>query len=249
MALEVVVGDWIRTLRESLHERSCVLIGVQGLQGSGKSTLCKTLERAIPGCVSLSLDDFYYPDSRIDREHNDPRLRGRGNPGTHDVQHLYACLSRLHEGGGGEVHVPIYDKYMHAGRGDQTGRTRSIDVTSAHVVLLEGWCVGFRPHGRAGDLVDEHLQAYVPIFRLLDGLVVLEANLEWVYEWRGEAEPSHGMQNTVAFVDRFIPTYNEYLSRFYAEERPTHERLHVRLDRRRSLCDYRVKRALRQSSE
>ena len=38
MALEVVVEDWIRTLGESLSERSCVLIGVQGLQGSAVVT-------------------------------------------------------------------------------------------------------------------------------------------------------------------------------------------------------------------
>lgn len=214
----------------------CLVVGVQGLQGSGKSTLCAALERTLPGCVALSLDDFYLPDAALDRAHPDPRLRGRGNPGTHDVALLRRCVDLLREGRDARVRLPVYDKCAHDGRGDRSTTERTIDASATRLVLLEGWCVGFRARGWGGDAVDRHLRAYAPLFDSLDGLVVLRADVAWVREWRRQAEPEGGMRDVDAFVDRFLPTYDAYLQRLYDEEGddPT-RRLVVTLDRDRRL--------------
>lgn len=222
---------WVCGLRAT--SARCVVVGVQGVQGSGKSTLCRRLEATVPGCVWLSLDDFYLPDAALDHSHPDPRLRGRGNPGTHDVARLRDCVDALRAGTNRHVDVPVYDKRLRAGRGDRTDEVRRVDATGVRVVLLEGWCVGFRPRGDDGDAVDAHLRAYVPLFDALDASVVLRADPAWAYEWRAEAEPPDGMSDVRAFVDRFRPTYERYLAGLYDEDPPPAPRLHVALDRDR----------------
>ena len=70
-----------------------VVIGVNGAQGSGKSTLSRILEFILSNpfnktVLHLSIDDLYL--SREKREINankiHPLLRVRGVPGTHDVE-------------------------------------------------------------------------------------------------------------------------------------------------------------------
>ena len=54
--------EWIITSFEKIP----IIIGVQGIQGCGKSTLCETLEKQAPETISIvSLDDFYKKHSEI----------------------------------------------------------------------------------------------------------------------------------------------------------------------------------------
>ena len=191
-------ADWIDRLR---GERPLV-IGVQGLQGSGKTTLCAQLETTVQGCVSVSLDDFYLPDDAIDQTHDDPRLRGRGNPGTHDLRLLHDCVDRVKRRR--PVSFPVYDKNANGGRGDRSRETRHAEEVD--VLILEGWCLGFRPCHN-GDLVDAHLKAYQPIFDAFDAMIILEADLANLRPWRTQAEATMTFDETRAFIDRFIPTF------------------------------------------
>jgi pantothenate kinase-related protein Tda10 len=57
MSLQLV-KDQIHTWRQEISSRPLVL-GISGVQGSGKSTLCKQLEQEVDRLLVLSLDDFY----------------------------------------------------------------------------------------------------------------------------------------------------------------------------------------------
>ncbi|MCG7815216.1 kinase, partial [Alteromonas sp. MCA-1] len=68
------------------------IVGINGSQGSGKSTLTSFIESFLTSVhnkkvVSLSIDDFYYDQSQRNalaiKVH--PLLATRGVPGTHDI--------------------------------------------------------------------------------------------------------------------------------------------------------------------
>jgi D-glycerate 3-kinase len=123
------------------------LIGINGAQGSGKSTLteliCIALERfhrLKP--AQFSLDDFYLTKAdreRLAREVH-PMCATRGVPGTHDIPLMTQVIADLGDAGPDDsTAIPFFDKLADdrvplaqwprfAGRPD--------------VILLEGWCVG-----------------------------------------------------------------------------------------------------------
>ena len=106
----------------------------------------------------------------------------------------------------------MYDKSAHGGKGDRDSRTLPVR-RRADVILLEGWCVGFRPSGRGEeDVIDVHLREYAPVFDMLECVVCLEGKCRWVKEWRAEAEPINGMteEDVASFVERFLPTCRKY---------------------------------------
>ena len=90
---EVVDRFW-RPLSEEIAARysgTPLIVGINGAQGSGKTTLCKFLEVLLvehnQTGVTLSLDDLYL--SRAERARAaaeiHPLFATRGVPGTHDV--------------------------------------------------------------------------------------------------------------------------------------------------------------------
>lgn len=174
-----------------------LLIGVNGAQGSGKSTLCRFLEHALLpefglNAVTVSLDDLYLTRAeRADlgrRVH--PLLATRGVPGTHDVSLGQTVFDDLLAGR--SALVPRFSKALD----DRLPREQALHVqTRADVILFEGWCVGAAPQ-RPADLVmpinaleAEHDQdgiwrkfvndrlagPYADLFGLIDHLVVLQA--------------------------------------------------------------------------
>jgi D-glycerate 3-kinase len=123
------------------------LVGINGAQGSGKSTLvqlvAEALERAhgLRPCV-LSLDDFYLgqpPRHQLARLVH-PLCETRGVPGTHDTILLEDTLDTL-GAAGPDDHTPLprFDKL-------DDDRISREDWPQYHgrpdVILLEGWCVG-----------------------------------------------------------------------------------------------------------
>lgn len=147
-----VVDRWWRPLATRIAAwRSAsggpLVIGVNGAQGSGKSTLCAFLEHALfPDLglrvVTLSLDDLYLPHearAELAREVH-PLLATRGVPGTHDVALGCAILDSLRRGEGAAL--PRFSKaFDDRLPSDQWAAASG----SPDLILFEGWCVGATP--------------------------------------------------------------------------------------------------------
>ncbi|KAI5919848.1 P-loop containing nucleoside triphosphate hydrolase protein [Camillea tinctor] len=132
------------------------IIGLNGVQGVGKTTLVRALATALrrdEGLETLvcSIDDFYLrraDQEALARAHPDNQLiQVRGEPGTHDIPLLRAFFASLLTGR--PAQVPSYDKSLHNGRGDRAPPSTWTAVNGAgqpqvQVVIFEGWCVGFR---------------------------------------------------------------------------------------------------------
>lgn len=121
-----------------------LLVGVNGAQGSGKSTTCQflvvLLEEMGLTAVTMSLDDFYLTRAERQKvaEEIQPLFATRGVPGTHDTALMRAVLDGL--AAGRSVEAPRFDK----GCDDRATATRRIE-TPLDVILFEGWCVGAAP--------------------------------------------------------------------------------------------------------
>ncbi|CAI6338637.1 unnamed protein product [Periconia digitata] len=133
-----------------------IILGITGLQGSGKSTWASVVVKLLTteynlSAITVSLDDFYKThDDLIARRKQDPDnklYRTRGQPGTHDEKLAARFFHDLEAfGGGGEVRIPSFDKSMFNGEGDRaTQENWPIIRQKPDVVVFEGWCVGFRP--------------------------------------------------------------------------------------------------------
>lgn len=133
------------------------IIGLNGVQGVGKTTLVKALAltlREQQGLETLvvSIDDFYLThedQQKLAASQPDNMLVScRGEPGTHDMklalQFFDAICNRK------PTQVPQYDKSAFSGQGDRAPESQWLSVngpgqTKVQVVVFEGWCVGFRP--------------------------------------------------------------------------------------------------------
>ncbi len=186
-----------------------VLIGINGAQGTGKSTLAKLLEGQFSAqglrCAALSIDDFYL--SRQQRlslgAEVHPLLATRGVPGTHDTALLQQTLTALRQSGAADATaLPRFDKASD----DCVPRSQWPQLSGPiDVVLLEGWFVGASPEG--GKELESALNAleqgedpdgnwrrfvndalardYQGIWEALDLLIMLQApTFEQVFAWR-----------------------------------------------------------------
>lgn len=173
----------------------------------------------------LSIDDLYLPhalQSKLAAAHPDnPLVQHRGQPSTHDLPQALSLFSDLRDGK--ETKIPSYDKSAYNGQGDRipecnwkVANQKGQPVTK--VVILEGWCVGFRAvsrpelerkwtktvkqreqgvyHGRLGwnkradvEFVNEALKGYDELTDQLDALIHLDAaDPLFVYRWRRQQE-------------------------------------------------------------
>ena len=124
-------------------------IGINGAQGSGKSTLTRLVAEALQrfhgaSAVGMSLDDFYLTKAQRQELARtvQPLCGTRGVPGTHDVALMAGTIAHLREAAPGAVTpLPQFDKLAddRAPLGDWPTFPGRPDV-----ILLEGWCVGVR---------------------------------------------------------------------------------------------------------
>ena len=196
------------------HHGDTYVLGINGAQGTGKSTLAQLLSEYLASehgrrVVILSIDDIYLTreERRSLGQSVHPLLSTRGVPGTHDVALGLWVIERLRTLQPGEtVDVPRFDK-------SRDDRHPSSDWTTVSgpvdLVIFEGWCVGSQAtpdaelqqpinalealadaDGSWRRYVNDKLRTdYVRLFETLDGLLFLRVpNLEAVLRWRLEQE-------------------------------------------------------------
>lgn len=237
------------------------LLGLSGLQGSGKTTLARALVRCARArgwpAERLSLDDVYR--TRAERRRLaaavHPLLITRGPPGTHDLDLLRRTLDALQQASPSHpARLPRFDK----GRDTRRPPSRWPRVVEPpRLLVLEGWCVGLHPQaasqlrepanalerredadGRWRRWVDAQLRDYLPLWRQLHALVVLQApGWDVVRRWRDQAEQALRAQGSPHAMDaralgRFVQHY-ERLSRHALASLPARADLVVPLDRQR----------------
>ncbi|HSQ95736.1 MAG TPA: kinase [Croceibacterium sp.] len=242
-----VVDDYWRPLADAIASRANatrpLLVGINGAQGSGKTTLCRVLEALLAerglNAITLSLDDLYL--SRAEREHaaedHHPLFATRGVPGTHDVELAMAILDRLLSGK--STDLPIFEKATD----DRAPGTRHVEGP-VNVVLFEGWCVGAAPqsatalrnpvnalerhedpHGTWRREVNRRLATdYAELFARIDLLVMLKVpDFAAVRANRRLQEAKLGSGPAVmdeAALDRFLAHYQRLTEWMFSEMPP-----------------------------
>ena len=102
--------------------------------------------------VALSIDDLYRPRKELtqlaETYPSNPLIQHRGQPSTHDLPLALSVFDSLRKGE--ETRIPNYDKSAFSGEGDRVTREKWEVVnrkgeSKVKIVILEGWCVGFRP--------------------------------------------------------------------------------------------------------
>lgn len=141
-----IAGEW----RACGH---CLVVGINGAQGTGKSTVAAVLQLLLVQsglrAAVLSIDDLYLTRAQrsVLARSVHPLLATRGVPGTHDVDLGVRLLERLRDLGASETcRLPRFDK-LADDRSPADGWPAAkgpIDV-----VLFEGWCVGTPPQSTA----------------------------------------------------------------------------------------------------
>lgn len=203
-----------RRLSEARVAGSPLLIGINGAQGTGKSTLADFLQSATESMFNwnvavLSIDDFYLTreERKVLADDVHPLFMTRGVPGTHDVDMLASRLNELQElGKCAHLKVPRFEKASDD-RADESRWTTVVGPVD--LIVLEGWCVGSEAQPdteleepiNALELEDdsdsiwrryanEQLKGnYKRIFEQLDLLFFLRApNFDSVLRWRLKQE-------------------------------------------------------------
>lgn len=203
--------EWIRAQRQP---GTCFTLGINGAQGTGKSTLADLIRRLLGemhnwNVALLSLDDVYLTRAERRQLANTvhPLLITRGVPGTHDTKLLDDCLTGLRKLGRKEkMPLPRFDKAVD----DRADKSQwPVLEGPVDLIILEGWCVGSAAEDNESladpinelELVEDPAallrsyandrlrEDYEPIFSTLDALVFLQApGFDVVLEWRLQQE-------------------------------------------------------------
>ncbi|KAF2280572.1 P-loop containing nucleoside triphosphate hydrolase protein [Westerdykella ornata] len=132
-----------------------IVLGITGLQGSGKSTWASIIVDILQSqyqlrAITLSLDDLYKAhDGLVEQREKDPAnnlFRTRGQPGTHDEQLASQFFSSLrNQDADSELRIPRFDKSKFHGEGDRLPEAEWPVVKGAvDILVFEGWCLGFQ---------------------------------------------------------------------------------------------------------
>lgn len=196
------------------HASGAQVIGLNGAQGTGKSTLAGWLALALEGAGlrvgRLSLDDLYLGRSEraglAQKVH--PLLATRGVPGTHDVELGLRTIRGLLQSS--TIQIPRFVKAI-----DDRAPETEWPVTKGPVdlVLFEGWCLGLSPEQEdasplnaleAEHDADGQWRAYIEaqlagpyqsLFGQLDRLIYLAVpSFEQVLVWRRQQELGNAAQ-------------------------------------------------------
>lgn len=189
-----------------------VFVGVNGCQGSGKSTLSQYLAAYISekyqlNVLVMSLDDFYFSSERRKQlaQSIHPLLATRGVPGTHDTAAMADVFQKLANNSCGFT-VPKFNKATD--EPFEPSQWQQIQQP-VDIVIFEGWCWGVKAQShiqlktpinaleKTQDIdgiwrsyVNRQLaQNYQPLYQYINYWLVLQApSFDCVYQWRLEQE-------------------------------------------------------------
>lgn len=162
--------------------------------------------------------------------------------GTHDIDLAVEFLKAVVEGK--PTKLPVYDKSAFSGKGDRVDPSQWESIhgpgqKKVEVVILEGWCVGFRPLDQVAlqnrlkepsrtlqrhkpehlSTINDSLRKYNRVTDMLHAFIYLAAErTEYVYNWRRQQEEmlrrekGTGMtdEEVEKFVDAYYPSYELY---------------------------------------
>ena len=221
-----LVDEWFRPLAKKLvvHKRKTsktLVIGINGAQGTGKSTLADLLVHLFERdfgltAVTISLDDFYLTRQQRERLAEDvhPLLKVRGVPGTHDIALAITTLQQLILAEGVST-IPRFNK-----ANDDRYPASQWDRVHGQIdiVVVEGWCLGvpaqnseelMRPindlesledvDGVWRNYVNQQLKdVYPALFAYMDLWIMLKApSFDCIYQWRLQQELKLGSKITM----------------------------------------------------
>ena len=200
--------------KTSQEQEPALVVGINGAQGSGKTTLCKILQLLLESgfdrrVITLSIDDLYLThQQRVELAQTvHPLFITRGVPGTHDISLGLNILEKLiPPNASGPITLPKFDK----ARDDRAPQNQwEVVTTPVDIVLFEGWCVGAiaqpkttlqhpvntleekeDPAGVWRHYVNDCLQKhYAQMFSRLDRLIMLKIpDMDCVLKWRSLQE-------------------------------------------------------------
>ena len=217
-------------------------VGINGCQGSGKSTLTDFIAEYLAttyqlNIVVMSLDDFYFTGEKRKQLANDihPLLATRGVPGTHDMAMLEHILIKLKTKQSG-FSIPKFNKATDEPYPEEQW---SLIERPADIIILEGWCWGVKPqtdeqlkapvnelelkhdgNGVWRNYVNQQLkQRYQPLYQQMDFWLALQApSFDCVYKWRLEQEQklknnNIGLPNSKIMPPAGILNFTQYFQR------------------------------------
>lgn len=230
---------WFDPILEAIikHQNSAkktIVIGINGCQGSGKTTLadylCMCLEEKALKAVAISIDDFYLTRQERQQLALDvhPLFLTRGVPGTHDLDLAMETLQQLSVYQG-YVHIPKFNKAQDERYPIEQWQKIEAPVD---VIILEGWCVGITaeeeeslrepinelearqdPKGVWRRAINQQLITnYSTLWSLIDRLIMLQApSFSCVYQWRLEQEQKLEEKLQLAGIDS-VGAHNKVMS-------------------------------------
>ena len=169
------------------------IIGFQGCQGIGKTTLTTLIEHVLVELdfhvVRCSIDDYYSSITgrlALAEQHpGNPFYQiSRGMPGTHRFRELFKMLEAAREGR--RLELPKFDKSLHQGSGDVLDQVTVVEGRQ-DFIILEGWCVNIPSYSSDQFLESISRNEYVnDIFISLDpDRIYYQVVLEYLAEYQG----------------------------------------------------------------
>lgn len=245
MTTTSVSFDYVSEAIQTHDFKKPLVVGISGVQGSGKSYLTNQLTKELQTefselvTILFLMDDLYLTHDEQQKlnayakDHN-MLLNGRGLPGTHDIKLGMDIFDKLLHGK--PVSIPFYDKSKFNGEGDRLEKSLWQEIDSpVNIILFEGWFNGYQlldPKSFESALSDprlesfnaehlreinEKLKDYNPIWDLFDHFIYLRTtDIGNVYKWRAQQEHALIAYTGVGMSNEEVRTFiSRYMPIYY----------------------------------